>query len=56
MARQLGERADEVWLWELDRFGATVRVDESLVRFPWPTPARSSLCLETALRGLLCAC
>ncbi|MER6951498.1 DUF2470 domain-containing protein [Nonomuraea sp. NPDC000554] len=56
VARQLGEPAAEVWLWELDRCGATVRVDGNLVRFPWPTPARSALCLETALRGLLCAC
>lgn len=56
VARQLGEEPGEVWLWELDRYGATVRVDESLVRFPWPVPARSELCLETALRGLLCAC
>ncbi|MBE1593220.1 DUF2470 domain-containing protein [Nonomuraea angiospora] len=56
VSRQLGEEAGEVWLWELDRFGATVRVDESLIRFPWPTPAHSGLCLETALRGLLCSC
>ncbi|MEO3801443.1 DUF2470 domain-containing protein [Nonomuraea sp. B1E8] len=56
VSRQLGEQAGEVWMWELDRFGATVRVDESLVRFPWPRPARSGLCLETALRGLLCTC
>lgn len=56
VAKQLGEDPGEVWLWELDRFGATVRVDDALVRFPWPTPARSELCLETALRGLLCAC
>ncbi|TDD09039.1 DUF2470 domain-containing protein [Nonomuraea diastatica] len=56
VSKQLGEQAGEVWLWELDRFGATVRVDESLVRFPWPRPARSGLCLETALRGLLCTC
>ncbi len=56
VTRQLGETPGDVWLWELDRFGATVRVDESLVRFPWPTPAKSGLCLETALRGLLCTC
>ncbi|MGW0804477.1 DUF2470 domain-containing protein [Nonomuraea sp. NPDC002799] len=56
VAKQLGEQPGDVWLWELDRFGATVRVDESLVRFPWPTPARSDLSLETALRGLLCTC
>ncbi|TMR88325.1 DUF2470 domain-containing protein [Nonomuraea basaltis] len=56
VSRQLGEAAGEVWLWELDRFGATVRVDESLVRFPWPSPAHTGLCLETAMRGLLCSC
>lgn len=56
VADRLGEPAGEVWLWELDRYGATVRVDEALVRFPWPRPARSMMCLETALRGLLCAC
>lgn len=54
VARQLGEEPGEVWLWELDRYGATVRVDDSPVRFPWPVPARSGGCLETALRGLLC--
>ncbi|HEX4811589.1 MAG TPA: DUF2470 domain-containing protein [Nonomuraea sp.] len=56
VSRQLGEPAGEVWLWELDRCGATVRVDETLVRFPWPRPAHTGLCLETALRGLLCTC
>ncbi|MEV4570104.1 DUF2470 domain-containing protein [Nonomuraea sp. NPDC049419] len=53
---RLGEPAGDVWLWELDSHGATVRADESLIRFPWPTPARSGMCLETALRGLLCTC
>lgn len=56
VARQLGEHVGEAWLWELDRFGATVRADEALIRFPWPTPAHSAPCLETALRGLLCTC
>ncbi|MDP4504248.1 DUF2470 domain-containing protein [Nonomuraea turcica] len=56
VSRQLGEQPGEVWLWELDRFGATVRVDEALVRFQWPSPANTGLCLETALRGLLCSC
>jgi hypothetical protein len=56
VSKQLGEPSAEVWLWELDRFGATVRVDDQLVRFAWPTPAHTALCLETALRGLLCAC
>jgi hypothetical protein len=61
VARRLGEGSPtsgsgEVWLWELDRFGATVRVDGSLVRFAWPSPAHNGQCLETALRGLLCSC
>ncbi|MFG2074379.1 DUF2470 domain-containing protein [Nonomuraea maritima] len=56
VARRLGEPADEVWLWELDRLGATVRVGDSLLRFPWPSAAHSALSLETSLRGLLCTC
>ncbi|WP_327085095.1 DUF2470 domain-containing protein [Nonomuraea sp. NBC_01738] len=52
----LGLPGGDVWLWELDRYGATVRVDESLVRFPWQVPAHSGVCLETALRALICAC
>ncbi|MBB6352040.1 DUF2470 domain-containing protein [Nonomuraea muscovyensis] len=60
VSRRLGEGsrdgAGEVWLWELDRFGATVHVDGSLIRFPWPVPAHTGQCLETALRGLLCTC
>ncbi|MEU7742309.1 DUF2470 domain-containing protein [Nonomuraea sp. NPDC049158] len=56
VAKRLGGDAGDVWLWELDRYGATVRADEQLVRFAWPTPAHTALCLETALRGLLCAC
>lgn len=56
VARQLGLPVQEAWLWELDRYGTTVRVDDSLIRFPWQVRAESDLCLETALRGLLCAC
>ncbi|MFI6480821.1 DUF2470 domain-containing protein [Nonomuraea sp. NPDC050663] len=56
MARLLGRPAGQVWLWELDRHGATVRVDATLVRVAWDRPAQSGRCLETALRGLLCAC
>ncbi|WP_336205190.1 DUF2470 domain-containing protein [Nonomuraea sp. LPB2021202275-12-8] len=56
VARQLGQPAAEVWLWELDRFGATVRADGSLIRFPWPAPASTGLSLESALSGLLCTC
>jgi hypothetical protein len=56
VARQLGEEVGEAWLWELDRYGATVRVDDQLVRFPWPVAAHDALHLESALRGLLCTC
>ncbi|MER7499441.1 DUF2470 domain-containing protein [Nonomuraea pusilla] len=56
VSRQLGEEAREVWLWELDRLGVTVRVDGGLVRFTWPSPAHSHACLETALRTLVCGC
>lgn len=56
VSAHLGTPVGEVWLWELDRYGATVKVDEALVRFPWQVPARSGTCLETALRGLMCAC
>ncbi|MEV0587165.1 DUF2470 domain-containing protein [Nonomuraea sp. NPDC050310] len=56
VARLLGRPAGEVWLWELDRYGATVRADGTLVRVGWEQPARSGRCLETALRGLLCVC
>jgi hypothetical protein len=56
VSRQLDRPAAEVWLWELDRFGATVRADESLIRFPWPAPANSVSGLESALNGLLCTC
>ncbi|GAA3068471.1 DUF2470 domain-containing protein [Streptosporangium carneum] len=47
----------DVWLWELDRFGATVRsgVDEpTLIRLPWPAPITDAGSLERALRCLLC--
>jgi hypothetical protein len=56
VSRQLGEPAGDVWLWELDSFGATVRADGALIRFPWPAPAHDGLGLESALNGLLCAC
>ncbi|WP_283136951.1 DUF2470 domain-containing protein [Rhizohabitans arisaemae] len=58
-----GAGPGEVWLWELDRHGATVRADltrtpsarPTLIRFPWPTPAGSCAALEHRLRGLLSA-
>ncbi|MET8004786.1 DUF2470 domain-containing protein [Nonomuraea glycinis] len=56
VSRQLDRPAAEVWLWELDRLGATVRADGSLIRFPWPRPAHSLPGLEKALNGLLCTC
>ncbi|MEV7006793.1 DUF2470 domain-containing protein [Streptosporangium sp. NPDC051022] len=47
----------DVWLWELDRFGATVRSgidDPTLIRLPWPVPVGDAESLEHALRCLLC--
>lgn len=52
--RILDRQAAEVWLWELDRYGATLRVDGALLRVGWHRPARDGRCLETALRDLLC--
>ncbi|NUW34145.1 DUF2470 domain-containing protein [Nonomuraea sp. SMC257] len=51
-----GSWCGDVWLWELDRYGATVRVEESLVRFPWPATVATGQGLEAALRGLMCTC
>jgi hypothetical protein len=59
VARLLGLPAEDAWLWELDRFGATVRVgveDPALVRFPWPSPVGTGQSLEESLRSLLCIC
>ncbi|GAA2868443.1 hypothetical protein GCM10010517_28230 [Streptosporangium fragile] len=47
----------EAWLWELDRFGATVRCgadDPTLIRLPWPAPIGDAKSLEHAVRCLLC--
>ncbi|SNS70519.1 hypothetical protein SAMN05216276_101472 [Streptosporangium subroseum] len=47
----------EAWLWELDRFGATVRSgidDPTLIRLPWPAPITDARSLEHAVRCLLC--
>ncbi|MFF4412211.1 DUF2470 domain-containing protein [Streptosporangium sp. NPDC001559] len=47
----------DVWLWELDRFGATVRSgvgEPTLIRLPWPVPVSDAGSLERALRCLLC--
>ncbi|GII93765.1 DUF2470 domain-containing protein [Sinosporangium siamense] len=57
VASLMGEPAPESWLWELDRFGATLRVGvdrPTLIRLPWPEPATSCRALEKALRCLLC--
>ncbi|MDR8411945.1 DUF2470 domain-containing protein [Nonomuraea sp. 3-1Str] len=51
-----GAGCGEVWLWELDSHGATVRVDDDLVRFPWPARVGTCQGLEAALRGLMCTC
>ncbi|MFC4530636.1 DUF2470 domain-containing protein [Sphaerisporangium dianthi] len=53
----VGEPAPEPWLWELDRYGATVRsglADPTLIRFPWPSPVDGPPALERALSRLLC--
>lgn len=53
----LAAPVSEAWLWELDRFGATIRsgIDNpTLVRLPWPTPITDADSLERALRCLLC--
>lgn len=53
--RLTGEAAhDEVWLWELDRYGATLRLGPGhLVRVPWPAPVATPEALEQALACLL---
>ncbi|MEV4064077.1 DUF2470 domain-containing protein [Nonomuraea dietziae] len=59
VGRLLGLPAEPVWLWELDRYGATVRIgedDPALVRFPWPEPAGTVVGLEESLRAILCTC
>ncbi|MBE3009388.1 DUF2470 domain-containing protein [Microbispora sp. NEAU-D428] len=54
--RLTGEPAPEVWLWELDRYGATLRPGPGhLVRVPWPAPVATPAALERALACLLSA-
>ncbi|GAA3508035.1 hypothetical protein FHR32_008224 [Streptosporangium album] len=53
----LAAPVSRAWLWELDRFGATIRSgieDPTLVRLPWPVPVTDAGSLEQALRCLLC--
>ncbi|MDH2429527.1 DUF2470 domain-containing protein [Sphaerisporangium sp. TRM90804] len=53
----LGHPVPDVWLWELDRYGATVRSgieDPTLIRLPWPSPVDGPAELERALACLLC--
>ncbi|MEV4752985.1 DUF2470 domain-containing protein [Streptosporangium sp. NPDC049248] len=53
----LAEPVPGAWLWELDRFGATVRCgveDPTLIRLPWPSPMADAESLEQAVRCLLC--
>ncbi|WP_030909140.1 DUF2470 domain-containing protein [Streptosporangium amethystogenes] len=53
----LAEPVPGAWLWELDRFGATVRCgveDPTLIRLPWPSPMTDAESLEHAVRCLLC--
>jgi hypothetical protein len=45
----------DVWLWELDRYGATVRVGpDRLVRLPWGETMPTAQDLQCALNHLLC--
>ncbi len=58
-SRILHAPVTDVWLWELDRFGATLRSgtdSPTLIRVPWPTPAATRDDLERSMRGLLCPC
>jgi len=57
-ARRLlgGVPVSDVWLWELDRFGATLRAETdgpTLIRVPWSTPAATREELEWATKRLL---
>ncbi|MCG5217408.1 DUF2470 domain-containing protein [Streptosporangium sp. KLBMP 9127] len=54
--RLAGPIASDVWLWELDRYGATLRAgldDPHLIRLPWSQPAACEGALESALRALI---
>ncbi|MEV7802471.1 DUF2470 domain-containing protein [Microbispora sp. NPDC088329] len=52
--RLTGEPAQEVWLWELDRYGATLRPGPGhLVRVSWPSPVATPAALERALTCLM---
>ncbi|MEO3807630.1 DUF2470 domain-containing protein [Sphaerisporangium sp. B11E5] len=53
----LGHPVRDAWLWELDRYGATVRSgieDPTLIRLPWPSPVSAPHALERAVAALLC--
>ncbi|WP_055477732.1 DUF2470 domain-containing protein [Sphaerimonospora mesophila] len=55
MGRLTGENADDAWLWELDRYGATVRMRANeLVRLPWPVPLPTRTAFEQAVTCLVC--
>ncbi len=58
LGRPLDEIEQDVWLWELDRYGVTLRAGlegPTLVRVPWPSPAANRHALEHALHRVLCA-
>jgi hypothetical protein len=60
-----GEPASDAWVWELDRYGVTIKSaalgaepagdsgEDRFIRLPWPIPAASPQALEYALRCLL---
>ncbi|GAA5069652.1 hypothetical protein HNP84_001779 [Thermocatellispora tengchongensis] len=56
VAHLAGPLDGEVWIWELDRYGVTVRVglaDPTLIRLPWSRPVATQRGLESALHGLI---
>ncbi|GAA1517614.1 hypothetical protein GCM10009677_58650 [Sphaerisporangium rubeum] len=57
LAVLLGHPVRDAWLWELDRYGVTVRSgveDPTLIRLPWPSPVTTPHALERALAAMLC--
>ncbi|GAA0991912.1 hypothetical protein GCM10009555_080080 [Acrocarpospora macrocephala] len=55
MTALLGTPVPNAWIWELDRYGTTIRTaPDHLLRLPWPTPATSPDELEHALASLMC--
>lgn len=55
MEKLTEENSEDAWLWELDRYGATVRMRANqLVRLPWPTPLPTRTAFKRAVTCLIC--